>query len=228
MKITVATLLILMCSLVHADLDRCDIMLGVSEAKKGGNTSSSVKWSLDTVYSDQIGDLGKFSLTLDSDYSTGDVEFDLLKTWWRYIPTSDREIKPVFLATTSGQHDFDDTLLMLGVGFRKDIPGGFAELSIGGSRDISGDDRWKGDFGLLIDFRRKFGKLNCSLRPQGAINTSSEARIRGGDVTYSVDFKVSYPLANDLSLGYHLLRTNSGGSLSSDQFIGISYSMPKK
>ena len=225
-KILTVLLILLACGTAMADLDRCDVMLGLSQTSGDAGDSSSVKWNLDASYTCKAGSRGSFNATVDSDYSAGDTDFDLLKTWWRYIPQSERELKPLMLVSTEGTHDFDMSILKFGVGLRRDIPGGFAELSLGASRDIGTEDEWLMDLGLLLEFRRQFGKLGCSLRPQGAMTNSSEVRLRGGDFTYSADFNLTYPISREFSLGYHLLTTNAT-SHSTDQFLGLSYSFKK-
>lgn len=223
MKYVLSTLLLLACVAAWpADLKRLDITLGIRETQSGDSHSSSYNWSLDALV-EQPTDDWLYSLTVDSDYTGGDTELDLLRTWWRVMPAKQREWTPVFLISTEGDHSCERMMTLGALGVRHPLPGGFLEFTAGFSKDVRTADDWEGDLGLLIDIREEWGRFSAGIKPQGKLYSTDQVRFRDGEFRYSVDFNASYRLDEHMGIGYHLLRSNLTGTTQSDQFVGITY-----
>ena len=220
--IVVVVLACLLCGSAQAQLKRLDVSLGLRDTQSGASHSSTYNWALDGLYEKPAG-RWLYSLTVDSDYTGGDAELDLLRTWWRFMPSKQQDWMPVFLISTEGDHSLDRLSTLAAVGVRHPIAGGFLEFTAGASKDVKTSEDWKADFGVLVDVRKQWGRFSAGVKPQGKMFTTDEVRVRGGEWRYSVDFDANYALDDHMGLGYHLVRSNLSGDLQSDQFIGITY-----
>ena len=218
----VIALILVLSSPTRAQLKRLDISLGLREIQSSNRSSVNYNWALDGLYEQPLGDF-MASLTVDSDYTGGDVSLDVLRTWWRVMPAKQSDWSPVLLISTEGNHSLDRLSTLAALGMRRRIPGGFVEFSAGVSKDIRIDEPWKADFGVLLDYRRKWGRLSAGIKPQGILSTIDELRVRNGAWRYSVDFNLNYTLDAHVGIGYRMLRSNLSGVTNGDQFIGLTY-----
>ena len=206
----------------HAQLKRLDISLGLRETQSKNVSSVTYNWALDGLYEQPLGNFTS-SLTVDSDYTGGDTSLDVLRTWWRLMPAKQSDWTPVLIFSSEGDHSLDRLSVLTALGVRHKITGGFVEFSAGVSKDAQTNEDWKADFGILLDYRRKWGKFGVGIKPQGIISTTDELRVRGGEWRYSIDFNTTYALDSHIGIGYRMLRSNLSGVNNVDQFIGLTY-----
>ena len=224
MKMKSLPLLILLLLTVpaHAQLKRLDISIGLRETQSRNVSSVTYNWALDGLYEQPLGDFTT-SLTIDSDYTGGDANLDVLRTWWRVMPKQKSTWVPVLLVSTEGDHSLERLSVLTAFGVRRKISGGFIEFSAGVSKDVQIDEAWKADFGVLLDYRHKWGKFGVGIKPQGILSTTDELRIRDGEWRYSIDLNANYALDSHIGIGYRMLRSNLSGVTNVDQFIGLTY-----
>ena len=206
----------------YTQLKRLDISIGLRETQSNNISSITYNWALDGLYEQPLGDF-MASLTVDSDYTGGDANLDVLRTWWRIMPQQKSNWVPVLLVSTEGDHSLERLSVLTAIGMQRKINGGFVEFSAGTSKDVRLSESWKADFGVLLDYRRKWGRFGIGIKPHGILSTTDELRIRDGEWRYSVDFNANYAIDSHIGIGYRMLRSNLSGVTNGDQFIGLTY-----
>jgi hypothetical protein len=217
-------LLILMLSSVanaQVQLDKLNATLGWFSNDNGTSNSQYMKWACDGILSEKT-ELLTYSLTVDSDLSVGDVDFDILRTWWRVVPTKSKQWKPIFVLNTEGDHSVERLSTTISVGVRRVIPNGFIELTVGANKDIRTADNWQSDIGLLVDYQKRFGNFGINIRPNGLYG-NGEAHLRNGRMIYILDTTLGYHFDKHFSLNYILNYNNTMGYNVSNTFIGLGY-----
>ena len=222
----------LICLVTSAQADwqtnKLQALLSASETKGGGDTSTTLSWSLDGDWSRGMWER-TLQFTLDSDYSKSDsAKLDRLRTGTRLLEKDYgavlRHWYPVYLIQTEGDHSLDSVHTLLAAGMRQKRRYGFFEVTFGASKDIQTGESWMGDLGFEVGFSKKIGdKWTVSTGPKGEYGALGSMRLRDDRMRYSWDVNVDYAASERLGIGYRLWYGNTVPNSDRTQWLGITY-----
>ncbi len=209
------------------ETERLSIVVNVTEERVQSESEYDFSASLEGVWGEDQQD-ARWELTVSSDYDrslTAEEEYDLLKTWVRYLIRQRPREKwnPLIAISTEGDHDFDKVNTLVAAGFRKYFGEGFVEITGGASKDIQTGDDWVGDIGALVRLEKDFGRLTWTVNPSVNYGLLGEVRFRENRTIYTFSSGLNYELSKDMGIAYRLRLNNSQGDDRRHQFLGVSY-----
>lgn len=208
--------------------NKFQILLSATETKGGGDTNTTLSWSLDGGWDREMWDR-TLQFTLDSDYSKSDsAKLDRLRTGTRLLDKDYgkvlREWSPVYLIQTEGDHSLDSVHTLVAAGFRQKRRYGFLEATAGVSKDIQTSESWVGDIGFEVGLEKQIGsKWKVRTGPKGEYGALGSVRLRDDRFRYSWDVNVDYQASERLGVGYRLWYGNTVPNSDRTQWIGLTY-----
>jgi len=217
MKLYILLLVLLLCTVVNAETTKLRIMLSALESTQKEVTTFNYSWALTGQWK-----FDNVLFDLNSDYSkNGDsVSLDRLQTTTRILG-SKKDLCPLILIQTKGEHNLNSVDTLISVGYRKQFKSGFLEITTGIFKDLRTDDAWVGDTGINFGITKTFGRLHIQAGPKATWDALGTARIRDNRFRYTLDFNANYTLTKKLGIGYKYYYDNK----SQTQWIGITYTI---
>jgi len=214
-------------TMAGVETNKLEVLISANETRGEGGSNWTYAWSFDGQWAAQ-GKHSMLQLTVDSDYSRSETATtDHLQNSLRWIGASDaadKGWKPVLLTQTEGDHSFDDALLLLAAGMRRNYRYGFLEFTAGASREIGVADDWAGDVGLAFAYARQFGdRLKVSSGPTAQYGMLGELRRRNDRLRYSWNMNIDYLIYEKCSLGYRLWMGNTTANTERTQWVGLNF-----
>ena len=209
-------------------VDKLAMAATITEESVGGDSSADIALAVDATLSRPLG-RGRFEFTLDSDYDKSfgdDDEFDRLKTWFRYLLSADddREWVPLVVISTEGDHSLNSLQTLAAFGWRRNLGGGFLEITGGASKDVKTAQEWTGDVGVLFSFEKNWRRLTWNVRPEASYGVLGETRLRGDRLLYTLSTGLNYEVGEHLGIAWRIQFNNMQGDSRRYQLLGISYS----